>query len=130
MEERKPITPEQKLDTICKTVGMTNREMFQLTTQVYINDANFQSRIKQMMQTEYEKKQLQLWSIQVENEQMNQRLLTFKLRRKLQWLGLWTKIKKPFINLFKKREPLSIPPMHVVKNQSDAPPPLPSAGTL
>ena len=80
----KPPTPEQRWDEVARLTGMTKRDLSQLAVQVFINEQNFKERIRQIMETEYQQKQLQLWSIQTENESMKERLLTFRLRRKLQ----------------------------------------------
>ena len=125
----KPPTPEQRWDEVARLTGMTKRDLSQLAVQVFINEQNFKERIRQIMETEYQQKQLQLWSIQTENESMKERLLTFHLRRKLQWLDQWMKVikaKNAVKGWFKRKpKPLTQTPLHRVPDAT-----YPSAGTL
>ena len=97
-----PKTPEQRWNDVAVKAEMSKRDLHQLAMQVFINEQNFQDRIRHMMETNYSQEQLKLWAIQNENAQMEQRLLTFRLRRKLQWLGAWQKFLKLFVWLKKK----------------------------
>ena len=137
MEPTKPKTLDEQWNEVSQKAGITPREHYQLAVRVFFSDSNRKKDVLERMQMDFQEhqmnfqtRQLQLFEIQTVNENMQQRLLAFRLNRKMNALARREKIKAMFakfiisplakgytyiISLLKKPKP----------NPNDTPNPIP-----
>ena len=92
---------EQSLREIAQRADVSIKTIYSLVTQAYINDAHYQEKVNGLRSIEVQYKQLELMRLQVANEIIENKLLSFKLRRKEQMLNTWVK----FTSILKTKKP-------------------------
>lgn len=103
MEPKKPKSIDQQWEEVCQKASMTPRELYQLAVSVFFSDTNRKKDVLERMNMDfqehsinYQKRQLQLFEVQLVNENMQSRILEFKLNKRMNRMNRSEKIKAWF----------------------------------